>query len=113
MMGIRGAKGEVTYKEARHLLAYALVPLAASLFVLWPIRLAVYGSENSHGRLHDAGNGYGSSRVCRCFRRWMAVVLVIGYGRASSGPSSLDRLADLTLLALLGLAVIGIAAGGL
>jgi Yip1-like protein len=35
-----------TYRQARHLLAYASVPFALSLLVIWPLRLSLYGSDN-------------------------------------------------------------------
>jgi hypothetical protein len=116
MMGIRGAKGEVTYKEARHMLAYALVPLAASLLVVWPIRLAVYGSDNFRtGGYDDAGSGYWIfTGLSLAFVAWSAVVLAVGI-RARFEWSIVRSIGalSLTLLALLGIAIIGIAAGGL
>jgi hypothetical protein len=116
MMGVRGAKGDVTYKEARHLLAYALVPLAASLFVVWPIRLAVYGSHNFRtGGLDDAGTGYWVfTALSLAFVAWSLIVLVIGI-RVRFVWSLVRAIGalSLTFLALLGIAVIGVAAGGL
>ena len=116
MLGIRGAKGEVTYKEARHLLAYALVPLALSLFVVWPIRLVAYGSDNYRtGGFDDAGKGYWIfAGLALAFVAWSLVVLVIGI-RARVEWSLVRSIGalSLTLLALLGLAVLGIAVGGL
>ena len=97
MMGIRGAKGEVTYKEARHMLAYALVPLAASLVVVWPIRLAVYGSDNFRtGGYDDAGSGYWIfTGLSLAFVAWSAAVLVIGNrARFEWSGVPLDRLSD-------------------
>jgi hypothetical protein len=39
-------------------LAFASAPLALSLFVVWPVRLAVYGEDvfRSGGSDHGAGN---------------------------------------------------------
>jgi hypothetical protein len=115
MMGVRGAKGDVTYKEARHLLAYALVPLAASLFVVWPIRLAVYGSDNFRtGGYDDAGSGYWIfTGLALAFVAWSLAVLVIGV-RARFGWTVVRAIGalSLTVLALLGIAIIGVAAGG-
>jgi hypothetical protein len=116
MMGIRGAKADVTYKEARHLLAYALVPLAASLVVVWPIRLLVYGSHNFRtGGLDDAGAGYWVfTGLSLAFVAWSLIVLVIGI-RVRFEWSLVRAIGalSLTFLALLGIAVIGVAAGGL
>jgi hypothetical protein len=116
MMGVRGAKGDVTYKEARHLLAYSLVPLAASLFVVWPIRLLVYGTHNFRtGGLDDAGTGYWVfTALSLAFVAWSLIVLVIGIRVRFewSVVRSIGAL-SLTFLALLAIAVIGVAAGGL
>ena len=45
-LGVKGAKGEATYREARHILGYALAPLALSLVAVWPARLVAFGSDN-------------------------------------------------------------------
>ena len=50
--------GGTTYRQARQLLAFASAPLALSLVVVWPVRLAVYGEDvfRSGGSDHGAGN---------------------------------------------------------
>jgi len=50
--------GGTTYRQARHLLAFASAPLALSLVVVWPVRLAVYGEDvfRSGGSDHGPGN---------------------------------------------------------
>jgi Yip1 domain len=50
--------GGVTYRQSRHLLAFAAAPIALSLLVVWPVRLAVYGEDlfRSGGSDHGAGN---------------------------------------------------------
>jgi hypothetical protein len=52
------ALGGTTFRQARHVLAFASAPLALSLFVVWPVRLAVYGEDvfRSGGSDHGAGN---------------------------------------------------------
>ena len=37
--------GGITYRQARHVLAFASAPVALSLLFLWPVRLAVYGED--------------------------------------------------------------------
>ena len=54
--GERGAKGEGSYRQARHLLAYAMTPMALSLAV-WPVRLALYGSDSFRTGGADEGAG--------------------------------------------------------
>jgi hypothetical protein len=43
-----------SYRRARHVLVYASVPFALSLFVIWPLRLSLYGSDNFHRGGSDA-----------------------------------------------------------
>ena len=77
--GIRGAKGEGSYRQARHLLAYAFAPLALSLLVVWPIRLAVYGSDNFRTGGADEGTGYSVfSGISFAFAAWSAVLVLLG-----------------------------------
>jgi hypothetical protein len=42
-LSLAGSRG--SYRGNRHLLAYAAVPLALSLLLLWPLRLAVHGTD--------------------------------------------------------------------
>jgi hypothetical protein len=44
-LGIRSAGGIGSYRQARHVLAYAAAPVALSFFLLWPLRLAAYGGD--------------------------------------------------------------------
>jgi hypothetical protein len=50
--------GGITYRQVRHVLAFASAPVALSLLVLWPVRLAVYGEDlfRTGGTDHGAGN---------------------------------------------------------
>jgi hypothetical protein len=52
------ALGGTTFRQARHVLAFASAPIALSLFAVWPVRLAVYGEDvfRSGGSDHGAGN---------------------------------------------------------
>jgi hypothetical protein len=54
----RVAGGSGSYRRARHLVAFAAAPLALSLFVVWPLRLAVYGEDvfREGGADHGVGN---------------------------------------------------------
>ena len=55
--GLHAAGSLGSYRRARHLLAFACAPLALSL-VVWPVRIAVYGSDvfRTGGSDHGAGN---------------------------------------------------------
>jgi hypothetical protein len=50
--------GGTTFRQARHVLAFASAPIALSLLAVWPVRLAVYGEDvfRSGGSDHGAGN---------------------------------------------------------
>ncbi|TMM02613.1 MAG: YIP1 family protein [Actinobacteria bacterium] len=71
-----GAKG--SYRQARHLLALAAVPLALSL-VLLPVRLALYGGDIFRSGGADAGSGAHAFTVLEAgFGLWSLVLLAIG-----------------------------------
>jgi hypothetical protein len=55
--GLRGAGSKGSYLRARHLLAFAAAPLVVGLVLVWPIRLAVYGSDLFRTGGDDAGTG--------------------------------------------------------
>jgi hypothetical protein len=71
-----GSQG--SYRRARHVLAFAAVPIALSL-VLWPIKLAVYGESlfKTGGRDHGAGIKVFDA-FDLAFLLWSAALLVIG-----------------------------------
>jgi hypothetical protein len=52
--GARAAGSGLTYRRARHLLAFSCVPLAFSLLA-WAVRLAVYGEDAFHSGGSDSG----------------------------------------------------------
>jgi Yip1-like protein len=56
--GLTRIAGGVTYRQARHVLAFASAPVALSLFLVFPVRLAVYGDDifKRGGADHGAGN---------------------------------------------------------
>ena len=71
--------GRGSHRRARHVLGFALAPVALSLLLVWPVRLAVYGSDvfRSGGTDHGAGaTGLGAIEVG--FVAWSAALLVIG-----------------------------------
>jgi hypothetical protein len=73
---VLGSQG--SYRRARHVVAFAAVPLALSLFV-WPVKLAVYGESlfRSGGRDHGAGVRVFDGLEL-AFALWAAALLVIG-----------------------------------
>jgi Yip1 domain len=73
------AVGGVTYRQARHLLAFASAPVALSLFLVLPVRLAVYGEDvfRQGGTDHGAGNTLFVA-VELAFVAWAVWLLAVG-----------------------------------
>jgi hypothetical protein len=77
--GLRALGGEGSYRRARHLLAFSLAPIALSLFVVWPLRISVFGSDlfrtggTDHGVGHAVLIAFGIG-----FALWSLALLVIG-----------------------------------
>ena len=75
----RGLGSLGSYRRARHVLAYSAVPLALSLLILWPLRIAVYGTDlfrtggDDYGRGDAIFGGFATGFVA-----WSVVLLVIG-----------------------------------
>jgi hypothetical protein len=83
--------GGITYRQARHVLAFASAPVALSLLVLWPVRLAVYGEDlfRTGGSDHGAGNTI-FVVLELLFVAWSLVLLVMGL-RTVHGQPGLER----------------------
>ena len=83
--------GGITYRQVRHVLAFASAPIALSLLALWPVRLAVYGQDvfRSGGSDHGAGNT--AFLVLELlFVAWSVALLVLGL-RAVRRQPGLER----------------------
>lgn len=105
-----GARG--TYRRARHLLAFAAAPLALSLLVLWPPRLAVFGSDLFREGGGDTGAGAAAFEVAEAiFAVWALVLLALGV-RVVQGWSWGRSIAACALAALV-LVAVGAAFAGL
>ena len=80
-LGIRAAGGEGSYRRSRHLLGFSAAPLALSLLLLWPVRLAVYGGDSFRQGGADEGTGYWIfTGLSIAFAVWAGVLLVLGVG---------------------------------
>jgi hypothetical protein len=68
-----------SFRQARQLLAFAAAPVALSLFVVWPVRLAVYGEDvfKSGGSDRGAGN-WAFIGLELVFVAWALALLVLG-----------------------------------
>jgi len=95
LLGSRGS-----YRQARHLLALAAVPLALSL-VLLPVRLALYGDDIFRSGGSDSGSGAHVFIVLAGgFALWSVVLLAVGIRvvESWSWPRALSAVALFTVL---------------
>ena len=71
-----GSQG--SYRRARHVVAFAAVPVALSL-VLWPVKLSLYGGDwfRTGGR-DTGGGGLAFDLLTYAFFLWALALLVIG-----------------------------------
>lgn len=104
--GAKALGSQGSYRRARHVLAFAAVPIALSL-VLWPAKLALYGGDVFRSGGHDTGAGARTFTVLLLgFAAWAAALLVVGV-RAVHGWTWARALAA-CLLALLGSFAVGL-----
>jgi hypothetical protein len=99
-----GSQG--SYRRARHILAFASVPVALSL-VLWPVKLALWGSALFHrGGPDSGGGGTVFELLLLGFLAWAICLLVVGvaevhgwtWGRAAAASAAPVALGALVLL---------------
>ena len=78
-LGMRGAGSKGSYRRARHILAFAAAPLALSLMTIWPVELAVYGSDLFTTGGSDTGLAFRVFQgIESAFVLWSLVLLAIG-----------------------------------
>jgi hypothetical protein len=76
-LDVLGSQG--SYRRARHVLALAAAPVALSLLVLWPVRIAVYGGDLFRSGGSDGGTGGRAfAAIDYAFFVWAALLLVVG-----------------------------------
>ena len=78
-LGGRAAGSLGDYRRARHVVGFALVPLALSLPLLWPIRLALWGGDSFRSGGADAGAPRYVLDACQAaFAFWTGFLLLVG-----------------------------------
>jgi hypothetical protein len=78
-LAARRLGGLGSYRRARHVLGLSAVPLALSLLTLWPVRIAVYGSDLFRTGGADRSPGDAAfGGVNLAFLAWSLALLVIG-----------------------------------
>jgi hypothetical protein len=79
-LGARAAGSFGSYRRARHILGFALAPLALSLLVLWPARLVLYGGDSFRSGGADSPAGDRVFDLLQLgFALWSVALLVIGF----------------------------------
>lgn len=77
--GVRLLGSLGTFRRARQTVGFALVPMALSLLVVLPIRLALYGADTFHSGGPDEGAGKTSLLALQLvFVAWSVGLLVVG-----------------------------------
>jgi hypothetical protein len=76
---LRGLGASGTYRRTRHLLAYAAAPLALTLFLLWPVRLAAFGGDLFREGGDDTATGDAAFEIGEAVSgAWALVLLALG-----------------------------------
>jgi len=96
------------FRRERQIVAFALAPLALSLLVLLPLRLALYGGDTFRGGGADEGTGETVLLAAQLgFVAWSVALLGIGV-KTVHGWSWLRSLAALAAAAVLLAAILGL-----
>jgi hypothetical protein len=99
-LGTRGMGSVGTFRRARHILGFAVAPIALSLLLVWPLQLALYGADVFRRGGSDHGAGPRLFDLLELgFAVWAGVLLLVGV-RAVHGWTWWRSLAALGLVAL-------------
>jgi hypothetical protein len=99
-LAARGLGGLGDYRRARHLVAFAAAPIALSLFVVWPVQLALLGTDVfRRGGDDDGTTGLVFDLLELAFAVWALGLLLLGV-RAVHGWTVWRALGVLGLVAL-------------
>jgi hypothetical protein len=78
-VALRRLGGRGSFRRARHVLAFAAVPIALALVVYWPMRIAVYGSDLFRtGGADGRGAGQLVAWIFYGFVIWSLGLLLVG-----------------------------------
>jgi hypothetical protein len=106
--GVRLLGSLGSFRRARQTVGFALVPLALSLLLVLPLRLALYGGDTFRAGGADEGAGEDSLLALQlAFVAWSLVLLAIGV-RVTHGWSWPRSLAAIAAAAALLAAILGV-----
>jgi hypothetical protein len=78
-LGGLAADSAATYRQARHVVALAMAPFVLSLVAVWPVRLAMFGSDAFRSGGSDSGTAEIVFRsIDAAFLAWTVLLLLIG-----------------------------------
>jgi hypothetical protein len=101
-VALRRLGGRGSFRRARHLLAFATVPVALALLVYWPIRIAIYGWDLFRtGGADGHGGGPVVAWIFYGFLVWSLGLLLVGV-RTVHGWTWARSLAGVTIASAIG-----------
>jgi hypothetical protein len=99
-LGGKAADSAASYRQSRHLVGLASTPFVLSLVLVWPVRLAMFGSDAFRSGGSDSGAAETAFRVIDgAFAAWAVLLLVVGV-RALNGWTWLRSAASLAVAAV-------------
>jgi hypothetical protein len=101
-VGLRGAGSKVSYLRARHILVFAAAPLVIGLVFVWPVRIAVYGSD----LFRTGGDDHGPGTVI--FDAILGVLALWAAGLLVYGIAVVERWTVVRALVAVGLVVLSL-----
>lgn len=101
-VGLRGAGSKGSYLRARHTLAFAAAPLVLGLVFVWPVRIAIYGSDLFRTGGSDDGTGN------LVFELVLAAIGLWAVGLLVYGISVVERWSVMRALVALALVVLSL-----
>jgi hypothetical protein len=101
-VGLRGAGSKGSYLRARHILVFAAAPLVIGLVFVWPVRIAVYGSD----LFRTGGDDHGPGTVV--FDAILGVVALWAAGLLVYGIAVVERWTIVRALVAVGLVVLSL-----
>lgn len=83
----RGIGAASSYRQARHVVGLASAPLALSLLLVWPVRLAIYGGDVFRSGGDDTGAGDAVFEALALgFGLWSVALVVSGTRSVNGWP---------------------------